>query len=95
MGLQSVPGPNESLTLMLLSGSPAFESETAVVYEAGARLETRRVFLDLALYQGDYHSLRTLEPTRAGTAFVILQAAAVGMYAEFQLIGLRRSSAPA
>jgi hypothetical protein len=36
-----------------------------------------------------------VEPTRAGTAFVILQAAAVGMYAEFQLIGLRRSSAPA
>jgi hypothetical protein len=36
-----------------------------------------------------------VEPTRAGTAFVILQATAVGMYAELQLIGLRRSAVPA
>ena len=36
-----------------------------------------------------------VEPTRAGTTFVILQAVAVGMYAELQLIGLRRSAVPA
>jgi hypothetical protein len=36
-----------------------------------------------------------VEPTRAGTAFVILQAAAVAMYAKLQLIGLRRSAMPA
>lgn len=36
-----------------------------------------------------------VEPTRAGTAFVVLQAVAVGMYAELQLMGLRRSAEPA
>lgn len=32
-----------------------------------------------------------VEPTRAGYAFVIVQALAVLMYAEFQYVGLRRS----
>lgn len=32
-----------------------------------------------------------VDPTRAGYAFVILQALAVLMYAEFQFVGLRRS----
>jgi hypothetical protein len=36
-----------------------------------------------------------VEPTRAGSVFVILQALAVGMYAALQLIGLRRSEATA
>lgn len=34
-----------------------------------------------------------VEPTRAGYAFVIAQALAVLMYAEFQYVGLRRSEA--
>jgi len=34
-------------------------------------------------------------PTSAGYAFVILQALAVLMYAEFQFVGLRRSNAAA
>lgn len=33
-----------------------------------------------------------VEPSRAGTAFVILQALAVAMYAELQWMGLRRST---
>jgi hypothetical protein len=36
-----------------------------------------------------------IEPTRAGTAFVVLQALAVAMYAELQYMGLRRSGAVA
>jgi hypothetical protein len=36
-----------------------------------------------------------VEPTRAGFAFVVAQALAVLMYAEFQSVGLRRSQAPA
>lgn len=36
-----------------------------------------------------------VEPTRAGYAFVIAQALAVLMYAEFQYVGLRRSAVPA
>jgi hypothetical protein len=34
-----------------------------------------------------------VEPTRAGIAFVIAQAVVVAMYAELQLMGLRRSTA--
>lgn len=33
-----------------------------------------------------------VHPTSAGTVFVIAQALAVAMYAEFQFVGLRRSS---
>jgi len=36
-----------------------------------------------------------VEPTRAGYAFVIAQALAVLMYAEFQYVGLRRSQTAA
>jgi len=36
-----------------------------------------------------------VHPTSAGYAFVILQALAVLMYAEFQYVGLRRSAAAA
>jgi hypothetical protein len=36
-----------------------------------------------------------VEPTRAGFAFVVAQALAVLMYAEFQYVGLRRSEAVA
>ena len=34
-----------------------------------------------------------VQPTAAGTAFVIAQAVAVAVYAELQFVGLRRSDA--
>jgi len=51
-----------STTALLLTGSPTFESETVIAYEAGYRHQIQeRVSVDIATYVNRYDDLRTQE----------------------------------
>jgi len=54
--------PGSTTGALLLTGSPTFESESVVAYEAGYRRQLReRVSIDLAGYVNRYDALRTQE----------------------------------
>jgi hypothetical protein len=96
-GLLGLPG-----ALLRTSGAVLIPYSAFVAY-LGARPELPRaivwaVILGNAVWAADSLLLLVsgwVDSTRAGTAFVVLQALAVAMYAELQFMGLRRSTVAA
>lgn len=74
--------PNPATGFVLITGSPTFQCEKAVVYELGYRYQPRpEWFFDVATFYNDYSDLRTLEPSGAtGFPLVVSNLREGGIY---------------
>ena len=64
---------NPATGAVVLSGSPDFDAETVVAYEAGYRVRPHaRVSVDAAVYTNRYDDLRSQELPAAGRPFTVL-----------------------